>query len=103
MKVEPVYSGENNTIEANVIIGYQFECPGCKSEHMFSTNLKFSPISWEFNGDINNPTFSPSLLVWRSEPTLRCHSFVKDGKIQFLGDCYHELKGQTIDLPEIEP
>lgn len=102
MKVETVYSGENNSIEPNAIVGYAFECPGCKSDHMISTNLKFSPIAWEFNGDVNSPTFSPSLLVWGSEPTLRCHSFVKNGKIEFLSDCFHGLKGQTVDLPEIE-
>lgn len=102
MKVETIYSGENNTIEPNVIVGYSFDCPGCGTTHMFSTNLKFSPIAWDFNGDINNPTFSPSLLVWGSEPSLRCHSFVRNGKIEFLGDCFHKLKGQTIDLPEIE-
>ena len=27
-----------------------------------------------------------------------CHSFVTDGKIQFLGDCTHELAGQTVEL-----
>jgi len=30
-----------------------------------------------------------------------CHSFVTDGRIQFLGDCTHNLAGQTVDLPEI--
>lgn len=30
-----------------------------------------------------------------------CHSFVTDGRIQFLGDCTHALTGQTVDLPEI--
>ena len=29
-----------------------------------------------------------------------CHSFVTDGRIQFLGDCTHSLAGQTVDLPE---
>ena len=28
-----------------------------------------------------------------------CHSFVRDGRIQFLDDCSHELAGQTVDLP----
>lgn len=31
-----------------------------------------------------------------------CHSFIKDGMIQFLGDCTHELKGKTVKLPEVE-
>jgi hypothetical protein len=29
----------------------------------------------------------------------RCHSFVVDGQIQFLGDCTHKLAGQTVPLP----
>lgn len=29
-----------------------------------------------------------------------CHSFVTDGKIQFLSDCTHELAGQTVELPD---
>ena len=27
-----------------------------------------------------------------------CHSFVTDGRIQFLGDCTHTLAGQLVDL-----
>lgn len=68
---------------------------------------------WSFNGNVEKPTFKPSLLVkfpanpkaieefkeWRAERI--CHSFVTDGKIIFLNDCTHELKGQTVDLPSI--
>lgn len=31
-----------------------------------------------------------------------CHSFVVDGRIQFLSDCSHSLAGQTVDLPELD-
>lgn len=31
-----------------------------------------------------------------------CHSFVTDGKIQYLGDCTHALAGQTVELPEVK-
>ena len=27
-----------------------------------------------------------------------CHSFVTDGKIRYLNDCTHHLKGQTVEL-----
>jgi hypothetical protein len=30
----------------------------------------------------------------------RCHSFVREGKIEYLGDCEHYLQGQTVELPE---
>jgi len=28
-----------------------------------------------------------------------CHSFITDGRIQYLGDCTHALANQTVDLP----
>lgn len=27
--------------------------------------------------------------------------FLTDGKIQFLGDCFHDLKNQTVDMVDI--
>jgi hypothetical protein len=84
---------------------------------------------WGFNGNLASPTFTPSVLVRTGHfcnpgekpgncacdfqerfpdeepwdwPCVRCHSFVRDGRIQFLGDCTHALAGQTVDLPEIE-
>jgi hypothetical protein len=54
---------------------------------------------WDWNGDLEKPTFSPSLLNYIESPGgRRCHSFIKEGRIQFLGDCTHALKGQTVDL-----
>jgi hypothetical protein len=87
-------------------------CPGCKDYHMPDN-------SWQFNGDLDKPTFSPSILVKGTkdisdEEAKRilngeqinpihfvCHSFVVDGRIQFLSDCTHELAGQTVELEEI--
>ncbi|MDO8995561.1 MAG: DUF6527 family protein [Sediminibacterium sp.] len=76
-------------------------CPGCKTHHAFTTkHPTFAP--WQWNGSEQNPTFSPSMLVNKMDPESRCHSFVRDGKIQFLDDCFHGLKNQTVELPEIE-
>lgn len=61
---------------------------------------------WTFDGNLEQPTFHPSLNVKR-EPTDKtrqtkiCHSFVEQGVIKFLGDCTHELAGQAVELPEI--
>lgn len=69
--------------------------------HYIQTNKQFSPY-WEFNGNVDKPTVSPSILV-RSGRNGRngvCHSFIKNGRIQFLGDCTHELAGQTVEIPE---
>lgn len=59
---------------------------------------------WTFNGDLEKPTITPSIHVWHKDGNgnriTKCHSFVTDGKIQYLGDCQHKLVGQTIELPE---
>lgn len=100
-----------------------FFCPGCKELH--TVNLTDLHPCWSFNGDYDKPTFSPSILVRSGHyastkkddcwcnfeerfpdegPSpyhcTQCHSFVTDGKIQFLSDCSHELAGQTVDLPD---
>jgi hypothetical protein len=30
-----------------------------------------------------------------------CHYFLRSGQLQFLGDCVHALKGQTVELPDL--
>ena len=106
--------------------GLSFWCPGCAEMHTISV----APGRWTWNGDKDRPTFSPSVLVtcghympehkpgdrcWCTfdaeqiakgeEPgpfkCFRCHSFVRDGQIQFLGDSTHELAGKTVPLPPL--
>lgn len=86
---------------------------------------------WNYNNNPEKPTVTPSVLIrsghfipgqpnnpcphcdgdkednidendthYRS--CRQCHSFITDGKIQFLDDCTHALKGQTVDLPPLE-
>lgn len=86
-----------------------FQCPGCKVRHLIPVRADPTggPV-WEWNGSLDSPTLKPSCLVhetpasgeYAGQP--RCHSFVTDGRIQFLADCSHELAGQTVDLPELE-
>lgn len=95
-----------------------FRCPGCDDSHRVFVH---PTEGWTWNGDLESPTFSPSILVranygdppvtpenleqWRREPWEQrtvervCHSFVTDGRIQFLTDCTHALAGQTVELP----
>lgn len=95
---------------------------------------------WEWDGDKESPTYSPSLLVYGSvhmckedhkeeckdyqhcdqsghaviedkyyhigphtsdPPRGNCHSFVRDGKWEFLNDCDHEFRGKTVPLADI--
>ncbi len=79
---------------------FVISCPGCKCCHWFKTTGK--EPRWSFNGDMENPTINPSLLVRSSNangPTV-CHSFIKDGNIQFLNDCTHDMAGKTVPLDE---
>jgi hypothetical protein len=104
-----------------------FWCPGCDEPHSIkvhdlSADDKTHPI-WGWNGNVDAPTFTPSILVrsghyaspddicWCTynaehpdDPTPfvchQCHSFVTDGKIQFLADSTHKLSGQTVEIPD---
>jgi hypothetical protein len=71
-----------------------FNCPGCKCTHVIDVPR------WTWNSSMDAPTFTPSLLCNPDHPPSRCHSFITDGKIQFLGDSYHSLAGQTVELPD---
>jgi hypothetical protein len=75
-------------------------CKGCGCYHALNLNKILNP-HWDFNGDYDKPTIMPSILI--DTPGKRCHSYIKDGKIQYLNDCDHSLVGQTIELEnEIE-
>jgi Family of unknown function (DUF6527) len=106
--------------------GLMFFCPGCKHAHHIQHGADDGP-RWGWNGDAEKPTFTPSVLVrgvelpdneaeyaeyveiyktggseaaMNSRFGTRCHSFITDGRIQFLNDCTHELAGQTVELPD---
>lgn len=85
-----------------------FRCPGCKSHHLVYVGAGAGP-RWEFNGNVDAPTFRPSVLVTYdgadageegAHPAV-CHSFVTEGRIEFLHDCTHALKGTTVPLGEV--
>ncbi len=81
-----------------------FWCPGCEEMHMIVVERWSGqgPV-WGWDGNIVAPTFSPSIRCYRDLPTgnILCHSFIRNGRIEFLGDCTHSLKGQTVDLPDL--
>ncbi len=86
-----------------------FWCPGCDGAHQVGVGDGPGP-RWGYNGNPDKPTFTPSVNVTYNgadagvdgAPPAICHSFVTDGKIQFLSDCTHSLAGQTVDLPDWE-
>jgi hypothetical protein len=113
---------------ANGEEGLTYWCQGCKDWHTIRTK---GAGAWGWNGDVDRPTFTPSVLVtsghfaphysaesdtcwctYNAEQLAkgekparfacqRCHTFITDGRVQFLGDCTHGLAGQTLDLPDL--
>jgi len=78
---------------------YWFFCPGCKLAHCFQTGGV--ETAWSFNGNMESPSFLPSLVCSGGCSESRCHLMLTDGKLQFFNDCCHELAGKIVDLPEL--
>lgn len=74
-------------------------------DHAVWTHNRPKGAVWSFNGSLDKPTFAPSILVTRKEGAGRaqkvCHSFIREGRIEYLSDCTHALAGQTVDLPTV--
>jgi hypothetical protein len=83
-----------------------FECPGCGCLHAVSVDKPNGMGAiWSWNGSYDKPTFTPSILVTANYTDPKrmddiCHSYVTEGRIQFLSDSTHNLAGQTVDLPD---
>jgi len=82
-------------------------CPACKILHKFYVNsFGLNKARWTWNGDINRPTFSPSLIITissgdKNKSDIRCHSFLKNGIWEYLNDCTHEMAGKKVPLPDL--
>ncbi len=77
---------------------YLFFCPGCRCNHSYDVRHDGGRPAWQFNGDMERPTFTPSLHYTERV----CHLHLTAGRIQFLADSTHKLAGQTVDLPDFE-
>jgi len=60
-----------------------FLCPTCGANHAVGVKPG-DPSGWEWNGDLDKPTLSPSLSFAyghpKSNPDCRWHGFLKDGE-----------------------
>jgi uncharacterized protein YlaI len=85
-----------------------FMCPACDHVHSLPIEGRYTGPhdKWTWNGNVDKPTFAPSVRAWYDRPahdgrparTYVCHSFVREGRIEYLSDCTHRLAGQTVDL-----
>lgn len=100
---------------------YLFFCPACGNCHGVWTGPRDEgkPV-WTFNGNMERPTFSPSLKItegrwtppvtpenleefkknpWPQEKVeYICHLNVTDGQLVYHGDSTHALAGKTIPM-----
>lgn len=75
-------------------------CPGCELNHTLNIDPANGSPCHTLTGTDDCPTIRASIL----EPGdrglgPRCHSFVTEGRIEFLSDSTHKLAGQTVPLP----
>ena len=87
-------------------------CPACKCMHGFAyIDKQKNGAVWNFNGDMEQPTFTPSMHI-KTGPYPEefgekafevdiCHYFLTDGIIIYLNDCTHSLAGKSIVLPDV--
>lgn len=88
---------------------HYYWCSGCDALHGIAINPDKNSLGagWTFTGTLECPTYSPSQLSrWEGtvngKPTKRvCHTFIRNGKAEFLSDCTHALAGQTVPLPPL--
>lgn len=79
-------------------------CPGCDMAHapaiVGEDGTAPTGPCWDWNGhDDEHFGIEPSLLVqeWNG-PGSVCHSFIRDGRWEFLGDSTHALAGKTVPM-----
>jgi hypothetical protein len=82
-----------------------FVCPGCASTgssgvHLLPVNSPHKQPSWEWDGNFEAPTLSPSILTRGANESI-CHSFLRGGVFEFLGDCTHTMAGTSVQLPPL--
>lgn len=99
-KLEPIEDREG------VVVAYLFDCPGCGNSHNPYVRPNKAPngASWDFNENLEFPTFTPSILsrIERADGKNQiCHLYVTNGQIRFLVDCTHSLAGQIVDMVDV--
>lgn len=74
-------------------------CPGCDNLHSLTTDLApgRSGALWRYNRNEDAPTFTPSLMVNKYNGS-RCHSYIRDGRWEFLSDSSHPYAGMSVAM-----
>lgn len=79
-------------------------CPGCRMSH--ELNLGPDKPNWQWDGNAEAPTLHPSVNINMAatvtSKSFVCHSWVRNGMIEFLNDSTHALAGKTVPLVEFD-
>ena len=78
-----------------------FFCEGCEDTHIVNVETSERLNNpWGWNKRLDLPTVTPSVRVRKG--TMLCHSFVRDGRIQYLPDCTHDYRGKEVNLLPVD-
>lgn len=100
---------KTTSVSGYTAIGIVHWCPACEEVHQFAIESpNSSGAIWQWNGDTEKPTFTPSMLIrWgkQADPKCEvnggiCHYILTDGIINYCGDCTHAMAGQSVPLPD---
>lgn len=115
MKIKPYRFEVSTYIEH----GFEFWCWGCCTTHRFIThytgNKRADQPKWEFGGNYEKPSFSPSLMIqhrrgyWAENKqyitdgrlVTECHLIVDEGHIHYLTDCLHPFKNMVFGMADV--
>lgn len=77
-------------------------CPACDDLHGLPVNTTEHTPAWDWNGNLEAPTLTPSILSnYNGDPPRVCHSYLTDGVWNFLSDCTHAMAGQQVPSPPL--
>lgn len=90
---------------------YSFYCPACARRHHINN-------TWNIYG-VDKPTVHPSVLSLYRHPKGYtndnpaplgytgeyvediCHLFIREGRLEYLGDCTHSMANEIVDMVDI--
>lgn len=85
-------------------------CPACEEVHVFTLHNSNGP-HWSWDGNVDAPSFTPSMLIRVNTPDLPhyqpnaassvCHYILTAGIINYCADSTHAMSGQSVPLPDL--
>lgn len=114
--VNPVAQIREINDHGHVYQALAFICPGCtddsRDDEGYKGDLHMLPVSgdvpegrprWDWDGNLEAPTLNPSIMTHTHHGGVEqvCHSFLRAGVFDFLGDCTHQYAGQHVPMPPL--